>query len=450
MTEYHRETLNRLQVKIADGSTDYRDFRAMGSLLFKLGRHHDCKAFLEKARDLSSHNLERAKACIDLGWAEFCTGDVSNARQRANEVQNYLPGEIDSSEVFALRGGAQNIVVHCEWVCEREKGEWLLESDQSKAAASLALHYLGKVCRDGPPFEDKAAVFYDAALIHSLLGNAKECLASAEQCLQLSTDEYERISSMALMIQTLRTQGRLSEAQVKVDQAVELAKQWPALSPKLLLERGLIQRLENQSLDAQRSFAQALVILDSHSPNTAQPLKPFYNAQRVELYFNLGAACFETGDIHGACEALRSALLDLPATDPYYSMCKAWLGRCLESSGTSEEAIACFSEVLTLRTDHETKLTALEGLARVLCAARKYAKAIKLFEEILGLAEETDPSWSNAQLWLGYCYEGLGDWRTAQLAYEAVISSKQSNDIEIRKATVGLQRIRDLSSQRFH
>jgi hypothetical protein len=63
--------------------------------------------------------------------------------------------------VFAWRGAAQNIVVHCEWVHDREAGEWFLESDKAKEAAQLALNYLGQVPFDCVHFEEKATAFHD-------------------------------------------------------------------------------------------------------------------------------------------------------------------------------------------------------------------------------------------------------------------------------------------------
>lgn len=440
----HQETINRLRNKIEAGSNDFRDFRALGSLLFKLGQYHDCPALFEKARDLSHRNLDKAKASIDLGWTSFWSGNHEQARLQADNALKYLHAEASTPEVFAWRGAAQNIVVHCEWSLERATGEWVLESGTAKEAAQLALSYLNQVSLDSVHFEEKAGAFYDAATIHSLLGKDEECVASAELALRISDDDWERASCLTLIAQTLRANGEFLKALEKIAQAIDYAKLWPALLPKLLLERGLVQRLTDHPADAQQSFSRALVLIDSDLSTI------HFQHLRTELYVNLGAACFETGDVRGAREAFSSSLIDLPTTDPYYTIGKVWLGRCLESSEDIEEARACFSEALNLHPDHESRLTALEGLARLTSTPGQYRKAIELFEKLLRLLEKTDPRWNNATLWLAYCYEGLGDRRRAQHGYQVVLASGQSTAIEIRRANEGLQRIGAFTSQKFH
>ena len=204
MTEEPLETVHRLRAKIDAGSNDFQDFRNLGSLFFKLGQYQECPALFEKARDLSRRNLDKAKTSIDLGWNNFRSENYNQARQLAEDALKYLRAEIDSPEVFAWRGAAQNIVVHCEWVHDRAAGEWLLESDAAKAAACQALNYLIQVPFNCVPFEVKAAAFYDAATIHNLLDNTDESLVQAERCLERSCDDWERASCLTIIAVALR------------------------------------------------------------------------------------------------------------------------------------------------------------------------------------------------------------------------------------------------------
>ena len=124
----------------------------------------------------------------------------------------------------------------------------------------------------------------------------------------------------------------MQEAQTKIEEALVHAKEWKVLLPQLLLEKGLVQRFTNRPKDAQQTFWQALLLIESALSHT------HFRHLRRELYANLGAVCYEIGDIRGASEAYRSVLIDLPETDPYYLTGKVWLGRCLESSGDTEGA----------------------------------------------------------------------------------------------------------------
>jgi tetratricopeptide (TPR) repeat protein len=444
MTEDHQESVSRLRSKIEAGSTDFQDFRKLGSLLFKLGQYQECQALLERVRDFSRSNLDKAKTCVDLGWTSFCSENYEQARQLAEDALKYLHAEMDSPEVFASRGAAQNIVVHCEWVHDRETGEWLLETDKAKEAACLALTYLGQVPFDCVHFEEKAAAFHDAATIHSLLANADECLVQAERCLEISHDDWERASCLTIMAEALRGFGRLQEAQAKIEEALGHAKEWKVLLPKLLLEKGLIQRLTNHPIEAQQTFGRALLLIESASPNT------LFRHLGAELYANLGAVCYEMGDIRGASEAYRSVLINMPDTNPYYLTGKVWLGRCLESSGDTEGARACFMEALNLRPNHENRLTALEGLARLSYKDREYGKAAKLFEQLLCLLGSTDPRWISVRLWAASCNGGLGNLRVAQDGYEAVITSEKSTEVDTRCASEGLQRLIAPTGYKYH
>ena len=56
-------------------------------------------------------------------------------------------------------------------------------------------------------------------------------------------------------------------------------------------------------------------------------------------------------------------------------------------------------EALNLRPNHENRLTALEGLARLSYKDREYGKAAELFEQLLRLLGKTDPRWISARLW---------------------------------------------------
>ena len=96
------------------------------------------------------------------------------------------------------------------------------------------------------------------------------------------------------MAETLRGASRLQEAQGAINEAFECALPWKCLLPKFWLEKGLLERLKDRPLEAQCSFGQALRLIESDFLDTP------YRHMRNELYANLGAACFEVGDIRGA------------------------------------------------------------------------------------------------------------------------------------------------------
>jgi tetratricopeptide (TPR) repeat protein len=444
MAEKHQHTVQHLRAKIDANSNDFRDYRKLGSLLFRLGQYQECPTLFEKAKNLSRKNLDKAKICVDLGWTAFWSEKYKQSRQLAEEALAFLATEKETPEVFAWRGAAQNIEVHCEWVKDRDAGEWFLESDKAKQTAHLALSYLGQVPFDCVHFEEKATAFYDAANIHSLLGNTDECLEWAQLCLKISQDNWERAACLTIIAETLRGVDRLLEAQVAIDEALGYAEEWRCLLPKLWLEKGLVQRLMNRPIEARQSFGQGLLLIESAFSD------PRFRLIKTELYANLGAACYEIGDIRGATEAFSTVLMDLPQTDPYYRTGKVWLGRCLESSGDAEGARTCFVEALNLDLDHESKLTALEGLARLTCTEGKYDKAAEMFEQLALLLEKTDPRWINAKLWVAYCNEGLGNARRARDDYEVVLASEQSAEIQLRRASEGLQRLNGPNAPQYH
>lgn len=100
MAEKHQHTVQHLRVKIDAGSNDFRDYRKLGSLLFRLGQYQECPTLFETAKNLSRKNLDKAKTCVDLGWTAFWSEKYEQSRQLGEEALAFLATEKETPEVL--------------------------------------------------------------------------------------------------------------------------------------------------------------------------------------------------------------------------------------------------------------------------------------------------------------------------------------------------------------
>jgi tetratricopeptide (TPR) repeat protein len=120
--------------------------------------------------------------------------------------------------------------------------------------------------------------------------------------------------------------------------------------------------------------------------------------RNADGWVNIGRARVQEGDIQGGRVVLEKGLAlspDLPRANFFYA-------RILKEEGKYEEAIARLKNVLT---QFPRDRVARNELGRVLFLQRRYADAVREFQQTLSI----DPEDLQAHYNLMLCYSGLGD-----------------------------------------
>lgn len=120
-------------------------------------------------------------------------------------------------------------------------------------------------------------------------------------------------------------------------------------------------------------------------------------------WVNIGRAALQEGDLNRARAVLEKAL----ALDPNLARANFFYGAALKAAGDYDQAGVRLKAVLT---QYPRDRVVLNNLGRVLFLERKYADAVKVLQQVLGI----DPEDLQAHYNLMLCYHGLGDQKMAK------------------------------------
>lgn len=425
-----------LRRKVAGGSASPEDYTKLGGLLFLMGNSQETVTLFRQAIDLAQTNLQKARVCIEFGWVHYEMGQQGEAQVLVQQALGFLATEADRLEVLACRGAIQALLAQLEWAKDAETG---------RSASRLALEILERVIDEGSEFEGKADAYFDAAVLHSALGSTERAITLCDRYLSYPLHEWERISCLTVFAEALRNAEQFVAAHQKLEEAISYAKKYKTILANLYSELGIVQCHMKLFREAQQTFRQALLALE------ADPYRDCKSNIFARIHMSLAAAWYELGDLRGAEVAYEEVLNSQPEGSPYYCGAQLGLGRCYQAARTYAKAKTCFERVLASpsATEDET-LDAKDYLARNLYESREYRNASVIFQDLLAAYPKDDQNQASIILWLGHCYEGLGDHGKARESYEEVIASPHALAQDQTSALESLRRLPPDGKQTFH
>jgi tetratricopeptide (TPR) repeat protein len=129
--------------------------------------------------------------------------------------------------------------------------------------------------------------------------------------------------------------------------------------------------------------------------------------QRADVWWNLGLACFTSGDLTEAVTSLRCAV----QADPQHAGAYGDLGAVLAQQGNLPEAEAALRESVRLRSD---QFEAFTNLGMVLAEQRKLDDAVAAYRTAI----QINPGYAEAYRNLGLALSALGNFTEAVTCYQ--------------------------------
>jgi class 3 adenylate cyclase/predicted ATPase len=165
--------------------------REMFPVLFGLFRYYVLRAELQTAASLAMQLLDLARSEKDsglliegslaMGAAVFWMGDTATAAKHFSDALNTYSPSVHSSH--SLLYGQDPFLIATSY---------LALSDWTLGYADRAVETIGRALARGQEtghLFSRAYALYGAAWVHQLRGEPRECLAWAEKCLELSSDQ---------------------------------------------------------------------------------------------------------------------------------------------------------------------------------------------------------------------------------------------------------------------
>jgi tetratricopeptide (TPR) repeat protein len=144
---------------------------------------------------------------------------------------------------------------------------------------------------------------------------------------------------------------------------------------------------------------------------------------------------YGAGKYEEAAAAFENIASHYDRVDADYWSAIVWLGSSYEGLRAYEKARIYYEQVLgSSSASDANKVIAQKGLIRSLARlaydSQDYKEAAAKVEELLGHHTETDPDHWDTMIWLGGCYQGLGDYTNEQDCYRKVLGSRHAADTD--------------------
>jgi len=337
----------------------------LGTLYQKAGRFNDARDQYVKAMDMDS---TYAPVLKDLG------GLFELAKQYDNASKVYLRYiDLEPDDIEAYVGLTESLGESGRFAQALQTANKAMALDSTRADVRLA--YARAALRN----RDKA-----------LRARGADMYASLPDSVKLGAEDLTLLAGYEI------DNGRLEEARVHLDQAVEADSSYAGA----YFQRGLLAFKTNSPDSAIANFEDAI----KRDP-------------KVALYhLNLGVAYFQANQIDQAKPALRRAI----ALDKRPVMGHVLLGQALVSSDSLEAAEAEYQKALALDAKNAR---ALRGLGFIHLRAQSFDKAAESYRA----ATDADPRNADGWAGLGQSYLGLGDLASAEDAFSKAQSIDPSN-----------------------
>jgi tetratricopeptide (TPR) repeat protein len=207
----------------------------------------------------------------------------------------------ETTESLIAGAMAQNLIVDCVWSTD---------SARSTEAAMSALSLFRQVTNSCATLDNKTLydIHFAAANLNCLLGRTDEAVRQCEQAIQLAGDHAETHYCVVALGAIYRTAGRLAEAKATLAKATKS----PGVAPHSLVrpyyELGLTELALGKLPEARAKVQKALEILQD------DPALP--RVELPDLLYSIAEISYELGDFDGAAKA-NQALVDFYPSSPW-------------------------------------------------------------------------------------------------------------------------------------
>jgi tetratricopeptide (TPR) repeat protein len=345
------ENEQELRAKILAGSQEIGDYRALGLILWDVGREEEGLAVLEQGLTLPLPDLPRAIICAELASLLYDLGRPERAILMARTALSLIAGEPDGPDILMIRGLSYATLARSQYFTDRAA------SDQ---AAQLALEALEEFLSGHATSEDFTGACLHAAGVYMLRGEYAKAVTLYEKAMQSDPAQRTRLHCLVWIGSALRSDSRYAQAEECLKRGLTLVEADRRALPKIHFELGKVYRLTSRPEEAMAAFEQALAVLD---------VNPLLSADRdfiAEIRWELGYLYYEAKRYGEAIIAFREVLQCL--SDKSYPYCNTIvsLGQCYLATGHYVEARDCYEEVLaTEQASTEEKEIVQEGLSRL-------------------------------------------------------------------------------------
>lgn len=327
------------------------EYHERAAELLTEGRVHEACEMYERALVSASTNLQRAEILTEYGWAQYeALPNKGRAAEFAHEALKTLRAEPDLPEIIFFTSLAHALLAHCVW---QESSEAL------NREAKLALAGFRRLTEATRATEWTAQACLESAKLCNMCHEPQQAEDWARRYLALCSGSKERLRGLPVLAEAYRLAGNLAEAHKAISEAIIESSTDVTMKPTLYFSKGLIERGQGRSADAQRSFERSAELLESH------PLRTDLEFRR-ELYRNLGETYYEAQRYAESAAAFQTLFPTLDARDPYQDHAMLCLGHCYLAIGASAAARDSYEDVLGSTTStSEQRLAAREGLSRL-------------------------------------------------------------------------------------
>lgn len=313
---------------------------------------------------------------------------------------------------------------------------------------------LGAVYYDSEKYDEATAAFKEALVRHSKDDRDHfNALLWLGYCQEAKGDHVNARNSLNQVIVSAhaaeadKTSARRASAELhyetgEYEKAVESFQEILTYHPdddpdhrNALLWLGYCYQAKGDTQKALDYFKQ--VLASSHASEVEE------TSARKGVTWNSGKIHYGSAEYGEAAAAFEETLRYHPDDDPNRPVVLLWLANSYAGNGDHVKAQECFAELLASPNAlEEDKISARRDLAwnlgKLHYESEKYEEAAAAFEEVLSYQPEDDPDHWNTLIWLGNCYETMGDHGKAQDCFEKVLASANSLEADKKLARRGV------------
>lgn len=432
---HFEQNIERLQLRIAQGSRDPAEFRQLAEELESNGDPEGAITIYRAALELDLDDVQRARIMTDLGCSLYAAGYDIGAEDLEDEVSRLLSDKEDTLEVRLVRFYLHALLSYTVF----DPGQ-----AYNDTAIRSALELGERVIDDEVPTNERPLVYYQLAQLYNFANEFQKARALCERALQGSLKIEERAGFLLSLAEALHGMGRSDEAVDIVRQGLELATQpdgnLKVVLPSLYLQLGIIQRSQGELAEALETLQGAADLIPDDSIHPPELLNG--------LHLELGALFYDLGKYEEAAAAFTVVLRVNSRDDPGRRYALLTIGRSQLSLGREEEAKQHFAELLKSPYASDDDRREIDA-ALVFHAAKShydagmYQEAASLFEDLLGSQEEGGSDQVETLYWLGHSFYGSGKHDAARRCYQQMLESPSADDEQVLDAKEALRRLSD-------
>ncbi len=298
---------------------------------------------------------------------------------------------------------------------------------------SRAVEYLSQLVKTLP--SDSTAE--KLGCLYFRLGKYSDAIEAFKQALILSRSEAKKISLNARIIVSLLRQGKIPQADVRIQifsRSFKKSPQFKEAMAEFALEKGLAYQKDKDFEKALKFFR---MVVDKYKKTNYAPQaelevgRTYLITNKVDkaldiltgmvskykndsvlakVYLNLGDHYFRSHQYDNAVRAFKLAMKDTSASD-VVSLAMRYLIRVYDSIRMWDAALALTREYIRRFPHADDLLQKKVQIGTFYMDLKEYSRAVEYFREI---KKEADPETeAEIQYWIGKCYYNMGQFDQA-------------------------------------